>query len=463
LALIIKRQLELMQQKLSRDPVVLEEIHSSGRCICSAGDKKVYLERGIPGETVSYTLERSKLGFRAGKVETILQASPHRVKPFCLHYADCGGCPWQHIDYQHQLALKHRILSNALEKYGVNTPVIPPVIMSPAIRHFRHRMEYAFSAHGLRNTGPALGFHPPREPWKVVNIDTCQLQADPSRAICDFIKAFSLEKKLPFYNHQNKSGLLRSLSLRVNMAGEIMVLVGFNERQPEKEKKVLSGLLKEFPGITSLCSTVHLSPSNNQLQGEIIPFGNMQPYLTETLDGLLFRMHATSFFQPNVQQATQIFETARKWAGLTGKEKVYDLYCGVGTLSLFLSGADAVTGIEGSAQAVLDANANARINNIRNVKFITGDILKTFTPGFLEKRGRPEVVVLDPPRSGTLIEIKKTIMASRAKKVIYLSCNPVSLAYDLSQLYGVYHVTSIQPFDMLPHTHHLETLVLLEK
>jgi 23S rRNA (uracil1939-C5)-methyltransferase len=215
--------------------------------------------------------------------------------------------------------------------------------------------------------------------------------------------------------------------------------------------------------VESLCWTIHLSHQHSQLQGEIIPFGETEPYLYKMIGGNRFRVHASSFFQPNVHQAEKIFGTIREWAGLNGTENVYDLYTGVGTIALFLApGAKQVTGIEGSAVAIEDAQNNARMNGIENVNFMTGDILETFKPDFLQRKGKADLIVLDPPRSGTLIEIKKTINTSGAKKVIYLSCNPVSLAFDLKQLTEVYRVTRIQPFDMLPHTHHLETLVMLE-
>jgi 23S rRNA (uracil1939-C5)-methyltransferase len=223
-------------------------------------------------------------------------------------------------------------------------------------------------------------------------------------------------------------------------------------------------LLKEFSGIISLNWTVHLSPSHSQLQGKIVPFGNNKSFIYETLDKYRFRVHASSFFQPNASQAVRIFQTIAEWAALKGIERVYDLYTGIGTIALFLASRSGhVTGIEGSATAIEDAKANAVSNGMQNVDFLKGDILETFTPDFIRKSGNPHVIVLDPPRSGTLIEIKKTINVSGAEKIIYLSCNPVSLAFDLKQLTEVYKVTRIQPFDMLPHTHHLETLVLMEK
>jgi 23S rRNA (uracil1939-C5)-methyltransferase len=331
-------------------------------------------------------------------------------------------------------------------------------------------MEYSFSAAAFRtNAGkgprkPGLGFHPAGEPGKVNAIRTCYLQGDPCRDICNFIERTALDEGMDFYDHENKSGFLRSLSLRINSFGEILIVLGLAQDNPARREFLFSRIREEFPQIVSLNYTIHLSDEHSQLQGEFFSACGTPPYLTENIAGIKFRIHASSFFQPNVMQAENIFLMAREWANLRGNEKVYDLYTGVGTLALFLSGsAGHVTGIEGSSPAIADAIVNAHQNGGKNTEFICGDILETFKPPFLSEHGKPDLILLDPPRSGTLIEIKKTINASGAKKVIYLSCNPVSLAFDLKQLSEVYTVSRIQPFDMLPHTHHLETLVMMEK
>ncbi len=453
-----------------RGPLILGGIHSSGRSVGLAGNKNVYLDYGIPGETVTYTLERNKKGFPSGKTESICEPSPYRTIPFCEHYSTCGGCTWQHIDYTWQLELKRQILANALEKYGIIHPPLPTVIASPETKYFRHRMEYSFSStaypakHEDGPRKPGLGFHPAGEPRKVNAIRTCWLQADPSREICSFIEKVALDEGMEFYDNENKTGFLRSLSLRVNSSGEFLVTVGMVHDDAGPRDLLFERLMAAFPKIISLNYTIHLSPEHSQHQGNIISFGGTVPYIKEKIDGIIFRVHASSFFQPNVRQAENIFVTARNWCNLKGYEKVYDLYTGVGTLALFLSAkAGQVIGIEGSSLAITDAIENAILNDIKNTEFITGDILETFTPLFLDSHGKPDLIVLDPPRSGTLIEIKKTINGSGAKNILYLSCNPVSLAFDLKQLSEKYKIVRIQSFDMLPHTHHLETLVLLEK
>jgi 23S rRNA (uracil1939-C5)-methyltransferase len=459
------------QQKSVRGPVTLDRIHSSGRCIASFENKQVYLDFGIPGETVTYALERRKQGFRSGQVIEHISTSPHRVDPFCIHYWQCGGCPWQHIDYPFQLELKHRILNSALEKYEIDTPKVPPVIPSQELHYYRNRLEYTFSANSPKEnhspeaaSGSVLGFHRYGEPGKIIDIRECFLQSEPSRTICDFVKSFAIAQGFEFYDHEQKTGFLRSLSIRNARSGKTMVVVGMAQDQPVEREILLKRMLEEFPSIVSLSWTIHLSHAHGQLQGDIIPFGGTKPYLFLMLAGNMYRVHASSFFQPNTRQAEQIFLTAREWAGLQGKEKVYDLYTGAGAIALTLaSQAGHITGIEGSPLAVEDARENAVLNGFDNVEFLTGDVLETFKPEFLQEHGRPDLVILDPPRSGTLIEIKKTIIASGAEKVLYLSCNPVSLAFDLKQLTTAYRVVRIQPYDMLPHTPHLETLVLLQR
>jgi 23S rRNA (uracil1939-C5)-methyltransferase len=456
------------QQKMVRGPVILGDLHSSGRCTAHVNGKPFYLDGGIPGEKVTYTLQRRKQAYRVGRVEDVVDASLSRVPPSCRHHDTCGGCPWQHMDYDLQLNQKRNILTRALQKYGIVVPDIPPVIPAAQLTGYRHRMEYAFSAFARYGDGrparPGLGFHKTSETGTVTGITECFLQADPSRRICDFAEELAQRENIEFYNPNKRTGFLRSVSIRLSRNGNTMVTFGFSH-EPEPEMiRLLSAVGVAFPEIASLCYTVHPSPAHGQMHGIIIPFPGYVPYIHESLGGRQFRIHAASFFQPHAVQAEAIFSTICAWADLHGTELVYDLYSGVGTIALSLAPrAGRVIGIEGSVRAIDDANENARLNATTNVSFFAGDILETFHLPFIETHGKPDLIVLDPPRPGTLIEIKKTINASGAGKVIYLSCNPVSLAFDLKQLTEEYRVTRIQPFDMLPRTQHLETLVMMER
>ena len=458
-----------MQQKTRKGPAKLVNMHSSGKAVAIHEDKNFYLDYGIPGEEVTFFSQRRKQGFRSGEVSEVLAPSPYRTKSFCKHERQCSGCPWQHIKYEQQLALKREILCQALIKYNIHCPEVPAVIPAPELLHYRHRVEYTFASHGYDATGQpvqrdCIGYHKYGEPGHIFDVEECYIQQQPSRSVVEFIKSFAGQQHWDFYDHRQKTGYLRSLSIRINLSGEVMILAGLTEPRPADAEKLMEALKGAFPEIVSLNHTVHLSPSHSQLQGEIISYRDSRPYIFETLGNFKFRIHASSFFQPNTRQAESIFETIRTWAELKGTERVYDLYTGIGTIALYLAaGAKHITGIEGSAKAIEDARENAALNAIPNAEFMVGDILETFNTEFLKKHGKPGLIVLDPPRSGTLIEIKKTINNSGAQKVIYLSCNPVSLAFDLKQLTEEYKVTKIQPFDMLPQTQHLETLVLLER
>jgi 23S rRNA (uracil1939-C5)-methyltransferase len=460
-----------MRSRKLVEPLLLDGIHSTGKSIASYKGKKLYIEYGIPGETVLVELDTRKKGFYGGKVSEILQPSDKRIKPFCRHFGACGGCTWQHIDYNLQLELKRKILENAFQKYSISAPEIPKVIPSPTTRFFRHRMEYSFAADGWTEQPqfnelpiPVMGFHLIGAPNLVISIDECYLQPDPSREICESIKLYALRNMIPFYNHKGNSGFLRSLSIRITLSGDIMLILGLVYENSTLLDKLIRYIKLQFPFINSLCYTIHASEKHGQLQGRIVPCDDSGGFIYEHLDGFSFRIYATSFFQPNAMQTGHILKLAREWAGLTGRERVIDLYTGIGAIALFLAPlSKAVLGIEGSAASIEDARENARLNGIKNADFMVGDILQTFNLNFLREYGKPDLIVLDPPRSGTLIEIKKTILASGAGKILYLSCNLVSLAFDLKQLCEGYKVTRIQPFDMLPHTSHLETLVLLEK
>lgn len=446
-----------LQQKSEKGPARLITVHSSGKCMAVNEGKNVFLDYGIPGEEVFYITQRKKQGFRAGHVTRVASASPYRIPPFCKHNKECGGCPWQHIEYNHQLRLKHEILLNALNKYNIEVPEVPDVVPSPQLHFYRHRVEYAFSSPcnlGFHNTATAT----------ITNIEECSLQPGISRSICEYIQYYAKSNSLEFYDRKRNCGFLRSLSIRINKSGQVMLVFGLTDNRTELLENLMMNLRKEFRQIASINYTVHPSPSHSQMQGDITSASETIPFVYETLGNFKFRVHASSFFQPNAAQAENIFTTIKEWANLKGNENIVDLYTGVGTIAHFLAGnALHITGIEGSRHAIEDARANAVLNNITNIDFIQGDILETFTLNYLKNTDKPDIIVLDPPRSGTLIEIKKTINNSGAHKVIYLSCNPVSLAFDLKQLTEVYKVTRIQPFDMLPHTHHLETLVLLER
>lgn len=447
----------------------LSAIHSAGKAVGLHEGKNIFVPFGIPGDVVDVELNRRQRGFYAATIQQITHPAASRVTPFCKHHGVCGGCNWQHINYEHQLLLKRQILQTALRKYSISTPEIPEVIPSPKNVYFRNKVEYAFASGGYRNiedsfsSGPCLGYHPIDGRSKVIDIEECWLQQPPSRRICEIAARTGIEQNLSFYDYETRSGFLRNLIIRTTTQDEILVVLGITEDNQELVIPYLTALKHALPEISSLLYTVLSSPEKGFMDGTVHVFHG-PGYLSETLGDFVFRVSPKAFFQPNPYQALHIYNKVLEYAAPTGNELVYDLYTGAGTIASYLAPHTGnVIGIEGSAEAINDATINASLNHLKNTKFIQGDVLETFKPDFVATYGKPDIIVLDPPRSGTLIEIKKTIVGSVPDKIIYVSCNPVSLAFDLTMLTNGYRVTQIQPYDMFPHTHHVETVVSLEK
>lgn len=455
-------------KKIIKD-VLFEDIHVSGKAVCRHKGLSIFIPFAIPGEKADIIIDSYK-PFAKGHVVRLTESSPNRTEPFCQYYTLCGGCNWQHIEYRHQLKLKRQILEKALNRNTLVYPGIPDVIASQAQREYRFKMEYSFSDSRWfyddegKIEDPskrcALGFHLADKPDRVVDIEKCEMQPSRISEIIRGIKKIALEQNLSFYNYRYRTGSLKSLTVRITSKNEIMLSFIFNEDDVTKQNCFLKKVREGFREINS----INYSVTENNSPHEFICFDNSPTHVTEYAIGIHFHTGSASFYQPNAAQAEKIFSKIADIAGLKGGENIYDLYCGVGTISLHLArNARHVTGIEGSAEAVEYAKQNALLNKNANTTFIHGDVLETFNNDFIIKHGKPDIVVLDPPRAGTLIEIKKMILNTEPEKIIYLSCDPLSLANDLKMLCGKYHITFIQPYDMLPHTHQMETLVMLEK
>ncbi len=428
--------------------IQLYGIHSSGRTVGSTGTGRIYVDGGMPGETVDLETDRRQRGFRYGKILNISAPSPHRIVPFCKHAGICGGCLWQYYSYESQLQWKREILVNALQKYEIVTPDVPLVIPSPLLRAYRNKSEYTFAA------PDELGFHALEQRESIFPVEECFLQPEIVQKTAMLIKKAALDQGLPFYDYFTREGILRSLQLRTTTSGQLLVWLICNI----DDCRILSFLeyLRQLlPNVDAWCYSID--------RGEPV-YVTGEQYLSEDSENLIFKYSASAFYQPNPLQARSLFRMVCDYASLKGDELVYDLYTGVGTLACHVARkAHRVIGVEGNASAIANAQLNAKLNNLNNTHFLVGDILHTFKDDFITAYGRPDLIILDPPRSGTLIEIKKTILRSASPKIIYVSCNPVSLAFDLKQLCEGYHVVAIQPFDMFPHTHHVETVVLLER
>lgn len=446
--------------------IPLNCIHSSGKCIGKNNNSNIFVNFGIPGENVNLKVaKRQKRGYIAGSIEQINEPSQHRVTPICKHFGVCGGCNWMHISYEEQLKLKKEILINAFQKYEIISPEIPNVIPSPKIQYYRNKTDYAFSTKTgiIGNKEVYLGFHPIEDPFSVLEIDECFLQSEIliqcCKSFCNQINQYGYKA----YDFYTKQGLLRSLTIRTSTIGECMVNLGFSQHNAPSIEHIMLLLKDSFPQATSLNYTILTNIEKAYFDGIFInTFG--KPLLEEQMDNLKFGISPKSFYQPNPLQAKNVYEKIKLYTDLSSNSFVFDMYTGAGTIACSIAGnANKVMGIEGCKEAIEDANNNAILNQIQNTVFLKGDILETFTKNFVDQYPHPDAIIIDPPRAGTLIEIKKSIIYANPRKIIYVSCNPVSLAWDLKQLTETYTVTAIQPFDMFPHTHHVETVVMLEK
>jgi 23S rRNA (uracil1939-C5)-methyltransferase len=450
-----------------------DSIHSGGRTKATVDNRNIFIDYTLPGETVDVCLQRRQMGFRLATVVNIKKASEYRVAPFCKHYGVCGGCNWQHISYEYQLYLKRQILLNALLKYNIEHPFLPNVVPSPQLQYYRNKTEYAFTNKSwtpdlhTENTlaeSRGLGFHPTDRSAGVIDITECYLQGFPERQIIDAVKQIAISNNFEFYDYFHRKGWLRNIIVRTTTIGQCMVILGIMHADEQKINTLFGQLVQKIECITSLHYTIITHIEKGFSDGELVSFTNTQRIIFEQLGHLKYQISPRAFFQPNPLQAANFYNTILQWGNFNGKELVYDLYTGAGTIACYIAkSVRKVIGIEGSAEAIADACENAQNNGITNAQFIVGDILQTFTPAFVEQHGQPQLIILDPPRSGTLMEIKKTIIAARPAKVIYVSCNPVSLAWDLKLLTEAYKIVAIQPFDQFPHTHHVETVVLLEQ
>jgi 23S rRNA (uracil1939-C5)-methyltransferase len=446
--------------------VELTHFHSGGRA-CSR--EKIYVSGGIPGERVEIVSQRGK-GFRSGSTVNILRASGDRTVPFCAHAGICGGCPWQHIRYEAQLVWKRDILKRALDKYAIPIPPegLPETIPSPLQRGYRNRVEYTFEA-GKNGKKNIMGFHQPGDLSSVFDCRECFLLPEGMHSLALEIRETALEKEIPFYRFEDRTGLLRNLTLRCTTTGDLAVIAGFTRYDPDTILPFFETLASRFSDVTSWAYTVWDPNSKGRYYEPSFHHYTGKKYLEERSGTLRFQYGLSSFYQPNPLQATRIFDHILKQAEcfITETNPVYDLYTGVGTIALTLARKfekTRMTGIEGNPGAVRNAINNASLNNVPRSRFIEGDILRTFTPSFIANNGNPSLILLDPPRSGTLTEIKKTILSAQPSGIIYLSCNPVSLAWDLKQLTeNGYRLTTVRPFDMFPHTHHVETLAVCRK
>ncbi len=454
--------------------ILITDIGAEGNAIARVEGQVVFIPMLVPGDVVDIRITRKRRNYLEGRVIRFHEYSPDRIKPLCRHFGVCGGCKWQHLPYELQLKYKEKQVTDTLTRIGkVRPDEILPVVASDDVYYYRNKLEYTFSdrrwftkeeleAETDFAGKDALGFHVPGFFDKVLDIKECHLQPEPSDSIRNAVRRYAHRKGLSFFNLRQQSGFLRNLIIRSSGSGDIMVIVVFFLDEQERIEGLLDYLSEEFPRITSLWYIINRKKNDSLADQEPVLYRG-DDHLTEEIDGLKFRVGPKSFFQTNTRQAEKLYAIAREFAGLTGKETVYDLYTGTGTIAAYMaSRAARVTGIEYIEEAVRDARINSEINNIKNTEFFSGDLKDVLSGSFFRDHGYPDVVITDPPRAGMHPDVVRSIMEAGSGKIVYISCNPATQARDISMLAERYEVEKVQPVDMFPQTHHVENVALLK-
>jgi len=458
------------------EKVEVVDAGAKGKSVAKAPDGRIiFLPNAVPGDVVDVRTFKKRKAFYEGEATHFHTLSPKRTEPVCSHFGTCGGCKWQHMSYEHQLHYKQREVENNLKRIGgLELPEISPIIGSKEHYFYRNKMEFSFSdsrwltqeeidsGADIKNRN-ALGFHIPGMWDKILDIDQCHLQADPSNAIRLEIKSFAEQHQMPFFNPRKQEGLLRTVMIRTASTGEIMVLIQFYKDDGDKRELLLNHLNTTFSAITSLQYVINAKQNDTIYDQEVICFAG-RDHIIEEMEGLQFKINAKSFYQTNSDQAYELYKIARDFAGLTGKELVYDLYTGTGTIAQFVAKkAEKVIGIEAVPEAIADAKENAKNNKIKNTDFFVGDMKSVFDTEFIAQHGQPDVIITDPPRDGMHKKVVEQLLNVAPEKMVYVSCNSATQARDLALLNEQYKVVKVQPVDMFPQTHHVENVVLLQK
>lgn len=450
------------------------DIAAEGKSIGRFEDKVLFVTKSVPGDVVDVQVTRKRSNFFEGYPVEYHKLSELRVEPFCEHFGVCGGCKWQMLPYAEQLKFKEKEVLNNLKRIGkVELPDVNTIIASPNDRFYRNKMEYTFSnkrwiSDEELKSGKEIehrdgvGLHIPGMFDKVLDINKCHLQPEPSNEIRNAVRKYAFENNLSFFDLKQQNGFLRTLIIRTSSIGEVMVIIAFFYEDEEARVKLLSYISDKFPQITSLMYVINSKANDTITDQEILTFKG-RDFIYEELEDLRFKIGPKSFFQTNTEQALHLYQVTRDFAGLTGNETVYDLYTGTGSIANFVARkAKKVVGIEYVPEAIDDAHINSEINNISNTVFMAGDMKDLLTDKLFAKYGAPDVIITDPPRAGMHADVVKTILKANAKRIVYVSCNSATQARDLQLMDEKYKVVKVQPVDMFPQTHHVENVVLLE-
>ncbi len=470
-----------MKDRVVLHNILIEGVAAEGKAIAhaklpteseDATARVLFVEYAVPGDVIDVLVTKRKKNYMEGRIERIVSPSVHRLNPFCEHFGICGGCKWQHLPYEMQLDAKTQQVYDQLVRIGhLEVPEIKPTIGSSRTREYRNKLEFSASdrrwilpgeepEHLSEKERVGLGFHVGRFFDKVLDINHCYLQREPSNAIRLFIKEYATAHNIPFYNLRENEGVLRNIFIRTTEDGQVMLIVCFARDFPQRVD-MLESVSAKFKEITSLYYVINSKLNDSIADQKCILFkGDDSIY--ESMENLRFKIGPKSFYQTNAPQAYNLYKVARDFASLTGEEVVYDLYTGTGTIAQFVAEkAKKVIGIEYVPEAIEDAKLNARSNGLFNCEFFAGDMKDMLTTSFIDEHGRPDVIILDPPRAGIHPDVAKVIMETAPERIVYVSCNPASQARDLQILSALYKITDVQPVDMFPHTHHVENVCKL--
>ena len=455
--------------------ILVEAVAAEGKAIAHVDGCALFIPFAVPGDIVSVQVSKKKKSYMEGFITQIQKPSEHRLEPFCRYFGVCGGCKWQPLPYSMQLEAKRQQVQDQLVRLGhLEVPEIRPTLPSEKTTLYRNKLEFTFSERRwlYPEEDPeqisaqerlGLGFHVGRFFDKVLDIRECFLQDSPSNEIRNFIRSYAIQRGLSFFNLREHTGFLRNMVIRTATCGDVMLTVVFAYDDKELREGLLDAVLEAFPQIRSLYYVINGKANDSIGDLDCILYKGEEA-IYETMEGLRFKIGPKSFYQTNSLQAQRLYEVARSFADLRGDETVYDLYTGTGTIAQFVSAKAAkVIGIEYVPEAIQDARINAEANGITNCEFFAGDMKDVLTDDFIARHGRPDVVILDPPRAGIHPDVAQVILNAAPDRMVYVSCNPASQARDLQILCSAYTITKVQPVDMFPHTHHVENVVALVK
>ena len=461
------------RERITYDNVSIIDIAEEGKGVGRVDDLVLFVQHAIPGDVVDVEVTRKKKNLVEARVTALKSPSEHRIEAFCEHFGSCGGCKWQHMTYEAQLFYKQKTVESALQRIGkVDTSGIEPILASKNTRFYRNKMEYTFSNKRWLTDAEiksdeifgkqALGFHVPLHFDKILQINYCHLQAEPSNEIRNSIDEFAVKNNISYYDVRQHEGALRNLIIRNTSTGELMVIVVFAHPEEGQVELLMEFVKSTFPQITSLLYILN-QKKNDTIFDQDIEIYKGRDHIFEEMEGLKFKIGAKSFYQTNSAQAYELYKVTKEFAELKGDELVYDLYTGAGTIANFLArSSKEVVGIEYIPSAIEDAKLNSELNAIQNTKFFAGDMKDVLNQEFVAINGQPDIIITDPPRAGMHGDVIARLLEIEAEKIVYVSCNPATQARDIALLAEKYEVARIKPVDMFPHTQHVENVVLLK-